>query len=210
MLDLCEFISVVTEMSPHYFPREILEEIFHRLPLKSLVNCIFVCKFWKSIISDHFFICDHLNRTIQSNTDISSLFLFFSLKKSVEGFKYYESQDFYSLHSDVHHKSDHYDTSSMIPLFTSEHKEVVGTCNGLVCVADYSVLESSDIIIWNPCIQKYMVLPKPSVSIGFCDTDHKSKRVFFGFGFDSKAKDFKVVRLVASINNIVGCGGSFT
>ncbi|KAK4253317.1 hypothetical protein QN277_010640 [Acacia crassicarpa] len=193
-------------MSHYYFPQVILEEIFHRLPLKSLVNCICVCKSWKSLISDHSFICDHLNRTIQANLDNSSLFLFTSLKKRVQGFKYYECQDFYSLYSDNHQQSDDGDNSSVmkssvIPLFTCEHKEMVGTCNGLVCLADYFVLDTSDLIIWNPCIQKYLVLPKPSVIFRLSDPDHRRNRVFFGFGFDSKAKDFKVVRLVSTINN---------
>ncbi|XP_054781707.1 F-box protein CPR1-like [Prosopis cineraria] len=201
MLGLSEFVSCVTEMS-YYFPQEILEEILHRLPHKSLVNCISVCKSWKSLISDHSFICDHLKRTIQTNPDIASLFLFISLKKRVEGYKYCESQDFYSLYSDNHQSDDpSVLKSSLIPLFTSEHKEVVGTCNGLVCLADYSVLDCSDLIIWNPCIQKYVVLPKPSVTFRSCDPDHKRNRVFFGFGFDSKTKDFKVVRLVATIHN---------
>ncbi|KAI9077812.1 hypothetical protein K1719_040298 [Acacia pycnantha] len=39
------------------------------------------------------------------------------------------------------------------------------------------------------------------VSFRFSDPDHRRNRVFFGFGFDSKAKDFKVVRLVSTINN---------
>ncbi|KAK4276225.1 hypothetical protein QN277_019195 [Acacia crassicarpa] len=192
-------------MSHYYFPQEILEEILHRLPLKSLVNCISVCKSWKSLISDHSFICNHLNRTIQAKPDIASLFLFISLKKRAEGFKYYESQDFYSLCSDNHQQSDDNDfsvlKSSVIPLVTSEHKEVVGTCNELVCLADYSVLDTSDLVIWNPCIRKYLVLPKSSVGFRFCDPDHRRNRVFFGFGFDSEAKDFKVVRLASTINN---------
>ncbi|KAK4253318.1 hypothetical protein QN277_010641 [Acacia crassicarpa] len=193
-------------MSHYYFPQEILEEILHRLPLKSLVNCITVCKSWKSLISDHSFICNHLNRTIQAKPDIASLFLFISLKKRAEGFKYYESQDFYSLCSDNHQESDDNDFSVLkscaTPLVTSEYKEVVGTCNGLVCLADYSELDNSDLVIWNPSIWKYLVLPKPNnVGFRFCDPDHRSNRVFLGFGFDLEAKDFKVVRLVSTINN---------
>ncbi|XP_028769734.1 F-box protein CPR1-like [Neltuma alba] len=40
------------------------------------------------------------------------------------------------------------------------------------------------------------------VSFRSCDPDHERNRVFFGFGFDSEAKDLKVVRLVARINNV--------
>ena len=44
------------------FPPEILVEIFHRLPLKSLVKFTSVSKSWYSLITDNTFIFDHLNQ----------------------------------------------------------------------------------------------------------------------------------------------------
>ncbi|XVF78155.1 hypothetical protein PTKIN_Ptkin14bG0106500 [Pterospermum kingtungense] len=62
--------------------------------------------------------------------------------------------------------------------------QVVGSCNGLVCLHHYPDLLDS--IFWNPSIQKYIELPKPSISC---------YNLVFGFGFDSRTNDHKLLKV---------------
>ncbi|KAL6205820.1 hypothetical protein ACLB2K_023072 [Fragaria x ananassa] len=67
---------------------------------------------------------------------------------------------------------------------------VVGTCNGLVCLVDDLGCHGYNLIIWNPCIRKFVTLPEPpAVLRGGCE-------VSLGFGYDAVGNDYKVVRLV--------------
>lgn len=66
--------------------------------------------------------------------------------------------------------------------------QVVGTCNGLVCLVD-NLNYSRTFILWNPAIRKYVLLPR------LHDDVLRHERSSVGFCFDSKTNDFKVVVL---------------
>ncbi|KAL6293552.1 hypothetical protein ACE6H2_001694 [Prunus campanulata] len=44
-------------------PNHILEEIFNKIPIKTIVRCMFVCKLWRRWISDPRFTEQHFSRT---------------------------------------------------------------------------------------------------------------------------------------------------
>ncbi|KAK4270016.1 hypothetical protein QN277_023105 [Acacia crassicarpa] len=190
-------------MSNH-FPLEIVEEILHRLPVKSIVKCTSVCKAWNSLITRQTFIFDNLNRTIQAPNHNSSL-LFHFRKLISPGDPCSLHQETYSLYSSVNQQTDQLSVERFPRSLLSEPNRYalfVGACNGLVCSADFSPLESSTIIIWNPSLRKYIVLPKPITTRkkrgrqclgGYGDPKYD---IFFGFGFDSRNNDYKVVRLM--------------
>ena len=67
----------------------------------------------------------------------------------------------------------------------------MGTCNGLIFLADDSYRQCY--IIYNPCVRKFVKLPKPNINFFSHGDDDAS-----GFGFDSKTNDYKVVRFVTS------------
>lgn len=67
---------------------------------------------------------------------------------------------------------------------------IVGTCNGLVCLADDQDTYTDRVIIWNPCAKKSVNLPKPMFPYLPQGT------ALLGFGFDSVNNDYKVVRIV--------------
>ncbi|XP_021820020.1 uncharacterized protein LOC110761765 [Prunus avium] len=76
----------------------------------------------------------------------------------------------------------------------NQHLRVVGTCNGLICLADDIFCYGDDIFIWNPAIRKLVTLPCPGVTYmthGGYESDAS-----IGFGFDANTNDYKVVRLV--------------
>ncbi|KAI9085293.1 hypothetical protein K1719_032816 [Acacia pycnantha] len=188
-------------MSNH-LPLEIEEEILHRLPAKSIVKCTSVCKAWNSLITRQTFIYDHLNRTIQAPNHNSSLFFQFRILIP-SPFEHLENA--YSLYSSVNQQTDQLSVERfpLSHLFEPDRYTLfVGTCNGLVCSADYSPLKSATNIIWNPLLRKYIVLPKPITTRKkrgrqdlCCYVDPKYD-LFFGFGFDSKNNDYKVVRVM--------------
>ncbi|KAI9100774.1 hypothetical protein K1719_024136 [Acacia pycnantha] len=135
-------------MSDH-LPSEIVEEILHRLPVKSVVKFTSVCKAWNSLIKNQTFIHDRLNHAIdQASND--SIFLNLCLPKDI-GRRQYQKDDFYSLYSV--NQTDHFSVERfpLSHLFRRDRDTLfAGICNGLVCYADYSPLHSATILIWNP------------------------------------------------------------
>ncbi|KAI9081684.1 hypothetical protein K1719_036338, partial [Acacia pycnantha] len=192
-----------SNMSNH-FPLEIVEEILHRLPIKSIVKCTSVCKAWNSLITRQTFIYDHLNRTIQAPNHNSSLFFQFR-KISPDDPHSLHQEETYSLYCSINQQTDQFSVERFPLSHLFEHNRCtlfVGACNGLVCSTDYSPLKSATIIIWNPSLRKYIVLPKPIMTrkirsrqylCSYVDPKHSS---LFGFGFDSRNNDYKVVRLM--------------
>lgn len=69
---------------------------------------------------------------------------------------------------------------------------ILGSCNGLLCV--YSACLPCDITIWNPSTKEYKQLPEPSNSSTY-NID------YYGFAYDFKIDDYKVVRIVDYIQD---------
>ncbi|KAK4269946.1 hypothetical protein QN277_023038 [Acacia crassicarpa] len=185
-------------MSDH-LPPEIVLEILYRLPVKSLVKFTSVCKAWNSLITDQTFIYDHLNRTIQASNGNNFLFfhLYFHELRGQRRHLLMHNEYFYSLYS-VNKQTDHsfLERLPFSHLFQLNHWDVFfSTCNGLVCLADsYSPLDYETILIWNPLLRKYLVLPKP---IKTCkERERLEYSLCFGFGFDSRNNDYKLIRLL--------------
>lgn len=64
--------------------------------------------------------------------------------------------------------------------------KIVGSCNGLVCL----VVDSEDMMIYNPSTRQVHAAPKLSTISG--------KDYFYGFGYDSRKEDYKIVRATSS------------
>ncbi|KAI9077786.1 hypothetical protein K1719_040272 [Acacia pycnantha] len=175
------------------FPPEILVEILHRLPVKSLAKFTSVCKAWNSLITDQTFIFDHLNQTIQASNGKGWLFLQL-FRRTTEWTQDFDiDEEFYSLYS-LNQQIDHFSVERfpfdwLLELY--DYSTVIGTCDGLVCITDYPmILGIATLLIWNPSIRKNIMLPEPIL------TYSTGNQLFFGFGFDSKNKDYKVIRFV--------------
>ncbi|CAI9771098.1 unnamed protein product [Fraxinus pennsylvanica] len=72
---------------------------------------------------------------------------------------------------------------------------VVGSCNGLICIA----INEKDLFLWNPSVRKSKKLPDVDVPMGrgFC--------IVYGFGFDETTEDYKVVGIFCAFGNAGGC-----
>ncbi|XP_026397185.1 F-box/kelch-repeat protein At3g06240-like [Papaver somniferum] len=70
--------------------------------------------------------------------------------------------------------------------------EILGSCNGLVCIES----SSESIFIWNPATREYKTLPKALIGYPSADMKGADYRFLYGFGFDCKNDDYKVLRMV--------------
>jgi F-box interacting protein len=172
------------KVSWDFLPGEIVTQILLRLPIKSIITSICVCKTWKSIIQNPTFISTHLHHSTTTNH-----LLLFSISSC--------SEQIYALHNDddndftEHTRFDFLvDSFTINPIF-----RVVATCNGLFCFSNdrpgYG--HPNQFYLWNPCVRKYVKLPYPNVTFEIRDGIFHS----IGFGFDPKTNDYKVVRMVS-------------
>ncbi|KAG7022573.1 F-box protein CPR30, partial [Cucurbita argyrosperma subsp. argyrosperma] len=161
-------------------PPEVLFYIFLKLSSKTLILCSCVSKPWRSLITDPVFVLSHLN---QSNTNRGGDRLLLLRRCYGTGSKNGER---YSLHFDTETLGI-YKELKLPYVNWNENFKLVGSCNGLLC------LLGLDIFLWNPSIQRFLAVPWPSDIFTVYGTPYKYA---LGFGFDSRASDFKLVRLV--------------
>ncbi|XP_021753393.1 F-box protein CPR30-like [Chenopodium quinoa] len=154
------------------FPTEIITEILSRLPVNSLLRFKSVCKFWNSLIKSPNFIKTHLNQTLISNFDR------YLLKSSADS-------SFFISKLDLH--NNQFSFSGLDHPLEYEEVELFGSCNGVICISDYAII---DVFLFNPLTKSYRKLPVKRIP------NPERDFVLFGFGYDSKNDDYKVLRIL--------------
>ncbi|KAM3741710.1 hypothetical protein ACB098_07G017500 [Castanea mollissima] len=180
-------------------PHEILTNVFVRLPTKSIVTCAAVCKTWKSLIQNPTFISNHLHHS-SNNNNKHPLLLFrlysLQLREATNKLTVVENgNEHYVLHFDNQDLNEYTRFDYFPPPGQSYHETfyVVGTCNGLIFLADYmSDHFHYKFFLWNPFVRRFVKLPIPNITC-FSRSGYSASA---GFGFDSKTNDYKVVRFV--------------
>ncbi|KAM5551876.1 F-box protein CPR1-like, partial [Rosa sericea] len=164
----------------NFLCEDILINILARLPAKSLVRFMCVCKSWSNLIGSSSFITTHLNRNIKNH---DHLYL-------IDCHYYRVGRAFISLLS-----NDTFEQCLELqhPSWTKERFRVYGSSNGLVCISDQNWSSTSSICIWNPSIRKSISLPKTS-----CIPDHSClfSRSYLSFCFHPNHNDYKVVKML--------------
>ncbi|KAL7160952.1 hypothetical protein ACSBR2_041576 [Camellia fascicularis] len=165
-----------------FFPDEIVVEILHRLPTKSLIQFRSVCKSWYSLITSPNFINTHLNHSLTSNTYINSYdnLPLMIVRQCVSTSD--PRTEHYKLFLDSQDSFDEYEElefpikSRRLHFFFA-----IGSAKGLFCLH-----EQDRYFLWNPSIRKSMAMPKPTV---------KTSMHYHGFGFVPRTSDYKLVRI---------------
>ncbi|KAK7851565.1 f-box/kelch-repeat protein [Quercus suber] len=86
---------------------------------------------------------------------------------------------------------------SLVLLSHSKGINIVGYCDGLVCVHDD---ERKEIEIWNPLIRRCKRLPNKPIEKPFRSAEYVKPK--FGFGYDPHNEDYKVMRPVEFFDGI--------
>ncbi|KAI4376397.1 hypothetical protein MLD38_014165 [Melastoma candidum] len=161
-------------------PQEILLEILWRLPVKSLARFASVSKSWKSLVSSRPFVLAHLKRAL-GRRDSPPLLL-------LRHYSLTHKEDWNALYVDGETLVEN--ERLLFPGGLSETFYYVGSCNGLLCFADY-IVNHLKIVLWNPSLRKLLRLPiAHEESVGSTHT------YVVGFGFDEKCDEYKFMRLV--------------
>ncbi|XP_043718176.1 F-box protein At3g07870-like [Telopea speciosissima] len=164
---------------PCEFPYEIFLNILSRLPIKSLFRFRCVCKAWRELLTDPHFIKQQLNHAAETNISNPNLILNC-------GSNLYNI--FYSIHNDTW-KDEPLKLDLPFKLSTIE---IVGSCNGLVCLWGY-LNRVYNVIVWNPFTRDYKILPdEPFQFLGRT----VSRFPVLGFGYSPSKDVYKVLRIV--------------
>ncbi|KAM7274740.1 hypothetical protein ACFE04_016606 [Oxalis oulophora] len=178
--DACEIVvndhhddQQVTSMEN--LPIDVILDIFSRLPITSLVQFKFVSKPWRAIAEDPHVLRNHVNDTPRDPCLI--LHCDFPIRNEL-------------CFADLSARKD--DKEVIVSKFRTPFVHnlpefvVAGSCNGLLCLSDS--LYNDAMYIYNPFTRDYMEIPK---SIKFSDQE-----VVFGFGFNPKTKQYKVIKII--------------
>ncbi|XP_012076214.1 F-box protein At3g07870 [Jatropha curcas] len=175
-------------MSSHIDQEEVLTEILKRLPANLLMKLRCVCKSWYSLISSPTFISTHTKYTLEKKNKTSKLLL--------RHYSWTEKKEIYTIHSSSSFCNQQFSHQLVFPFKSySQYFDIIGSCNGLICLSDTYRINTHTIILWNPSIGKSITLPLPCISFDLI------YMFVLGFGFDEKRNKYKVVRIVYYIKD---------
>ncbi|GFQ04946.1 F-box protein cpr30 [Phtheirospermum japonicum] len=164
----------MNELPDKSLPLELIENILSRLPVKSLKRFRAVEKSWCHLIDSEKFAKTHLQRSLTSNSNgnlitLSKYGFFWMGLESLDNAQSIEPE-FECANLDCHALSN--------------------SCNGMVVI----VRDSEPHVLWNPFSREHKVLPK--CPCDFPNNPSLSCKISFGFGYDSKNDDYKVVKVM--------------
>ncbi|KAH7859472.1 hypothetical protein Vadar_001549 [Vaccinium darrowii] len=162
-------------------PREIIVNILSRLPIKPLIRCSSVCKYFLSLTLDPYLINSHLNHAASHNEENPSLILNTTV---LIGLTHFRSQLHYATQTLANSSCDR------IPYFSSfnfNEFRVVGSCNGLLCLLRRNI--DGFMFVINPCTGKRIEIPKLLII--------RKSVVGMGIGFSPKSNEYKVVKVIS-------------
>ncbi|XP_074335868.1 F-box/kelch-repeat protein At3g23880-like [Apium graveolens] len=162
-----------------------MNKIFTRLPVKSLLRCKSVSKYWLSLVSDPEFVKDyHKSYPIENPNEFDCVVA----NKNKVGLVIISRNE-------------------EICILPPDHYEVFGSIHGLICLGnDHSAFNNNDkkFWLWNPAIHQFKEFNFPPGIRG----SHTSRDVV-GFGFDPVSNDYKVVFCRVFLNNRFVCPSKF-
>ncbi|XP_076942011.1 F-box protein At3g07870-like [Bidens hawaiensis] len=165
----------------------VMFDILSRLPVKTIIHCRCVCKKWRNLVSDSYFIDLHLSRS-----PAGLMFHHNSEKYRPSG--YYEPgilkwvliEDEPNRHHLRHDPVMNLDLN-LAATFQNSQMRLVGSVNGLLCLWQFGRFHDNTYIC-NPITREYMTLPRQQYyRKGYAI-------IVYGFGVGLRTKEYKVIR----------------
>ncbi|KAK3025749.1 hypothetical protein RJ639_040441 [Escallonia herrerae] len=166
------------QMASGSLPEDLVTEILLMLPVKSLLRCKSVCKSWYTLITKPSFTTTHLNCNAALKRNHCIL---------IKRFLQERNKSVMSFLSDEISGDDYVPPTEITIPHSNEFLQMLGPCNGLVCLTDHD-----DIILCNPSIRDFKVLPTPFFNY---PKGLFSSTMGVGFGFDPLSNEYKVIRI---------------
>ncbi|CAH9142002.1 unnamed protein product [Cuscuta epithymum] len=154
-----------------FLPLEIISDVLKRLPVKSLIRFQSVCNLWKNLLKSPSFIASHLDHSNRENLTI----IFRRIP--------YSFTLLYCLDGNM--QPIQVRNNPFIDRFKS--LEVVGCCNGLLCIQTRQLGKLPSLYLWNPAIREVREVPRSRPSTNLC------YMTSLGFAFCPTVKDYKIV-----------------
>lgn len=176
---------------------EFLIEILKQLPVKTLYQCISVCKSWQTLITSSYFISTPLNyqKAISNGKIVPQTYY-----SSYYGWQDSLGRDFLKLRLYVY-CDDGFTFRRLrwidCPAEFDCTGRVVGCCDGMVCLYSFHYSRRG-FILWSPSQNKYIELNFP-----VDDPEGEDEPCFCGFGVDAYSNDYKVVFAVKPSSSVL-------
>ncbi|KAK4259349.1 hypothetical protein QN277_005691 [Acacia crassicarpa] len=148
---------------------EIIINILKRLPVKSILRFRSVCKDWKNLFKTQSFIAEHTRHSAHESPLLT-----------LDEYEY--SRKRYSLRL-LNQKMETVEVLSLPSNDRNHGWEIIGSCNGLLCVEVWPI---HLLCLWNLVNREVRKIPQTK--------DNYRRHSMFGFGFSSIVNDYKIVR----------------
>ena len=187
---MCELIFDVIFCRHHIMsrsedlPDDIICDILLRLPVKSIITCKCICKKWKNLVSDSYFVDLHMSRSPECLLIYQCNFI---SEDSHPGIL-----TLVEIEDELDHTRllrDPFIGINMADLFPGSLIFLVGSVNGLVCLWEFLWGERDKTHICNPVTREYITLPKHQ----FISKNYWHPR--YGFRI-SVHGEYKVIRIL--------------
>ncbi|KAL4555377.1 hypothetical protein LXL04_037995 [Taraxacum kok-saghyz] len=166
-------------------PRDVLLDILTRLPISSLIQFRLVCRSWNLLSIDPEL--SRLHHAAVAKDDPTLLFHCDYPIRNQLSFVELSSGGASDDDDDDDDDDDKIVRKISTPFCSSMPEfNVVGSCNGLLCLSDS--LFGEPVYVFNPFSRDYLELPKSK--------QFQEQEVMFGFGFHPITNEYKVVKIV--------------
>ncbi|TQE11594.1 hypothetical protein C1H46_002796 [Malus baccata] len=190
----------MSQVREYETPEDRMVEILSRLPPKSLMRFKCIRKSWCTLINSPCFVAKHLSDSVDNKLSSSTCILLNCSQAHVCSEESWKQGVLWSvINLSIDGDELHYDIEDLtnVPFLKDDHHEVEihGYCDGIICVT-----VNENFFLCNPATGEFrqlpdscLLLPLPGVKEKFgLETTLKG----LGFGYDCKAKEYKVVRII--------------
>ncbi|XP_021729253.1 F-box/kelch-repeat protein At3g23880-like [Chenopodium quinoa] len=166
-------------------PDIIFYHILTKLPIKTLMQFKLVSKLWYSTLSSPQFALAFVQSSPSFHPSSPIQYLFM---KNGDNHYLYSHDDAVEDEFSTNINKNIAKLGFDFGVDSDENLVLIGTCNGLVCLASES---GSFFILWNPIIGKF----RKYIDYDFVIDWSNPNRVSWGFGYVSNVDDYKVIRV---------------